>query len=272
MKIIFLIATDSIRALLHQRLLLGLMVASLALTVFFSITLSNARKNISESFSDDQVITNAFTGSARTNMVEQRKFREQMDRASSTMQAGFYGITSFGGSLVALFIFSTAVASEIRKGTIRLTLSKPVSRIQFLLGKYLGGVAVMAGYALVSGLAFFIFSQTQNVELSPAIKWSPWLMFCEQLMLGSLAMLLSLFMHPLIAAVLAYFAGNGFYSLNNPLYYILPSYKDFNVFFQVLEGSFIHFKDVVFLSLYAADFVIIMLLLAWWRFRSKELT
>jgi ABC-type transport system involved in multi-copper enzyme maturation permease subunit len=152
-----------------------------------------------------------------------------------------------------------------------LTLSKPVSRPQFLLGKYLGGVAVMAGYAFLAGVAILIFSQSENVELNSAVKWSPWLMFCRQLMLGSLAMLLSLFMHPIIAAVLAYFAGNGFYSLHNPLYYLLPGYQDFNVFFKVLQGTLISFKEVVFLSLYAADFVIIMLLLALWRFRKKEL-
>jgi len=273
MKIIFLVAGDSIYALLHQRLLLGLMLASLALTIFFSVVMSKARNQITQSFSDNQPMTNsfAFGGTNQMSQADQRKFREQVEQASSGIQAGFYGITSFGGSLVALFIFSTAVASEIRRGTIRLTLSKPVSRHQFLLGKYLGGVAVMAGYALVSGVAILIFSQTQNVELNSAIKWSPWLMFCRQLMLGSLAMLLSLFMHPIIASVLAYFAGNGFYSLHNPLYYLLPGYQDFNVFFKVLEGSLINFKDVVYLSLYATDFVIIMLLLALWRFRTKEL-
>jgi hypothetical protein len=78
-------------------------------------------------------------------------------------------------------------------------------------------------------------------------------------------------MHPLIAGALAYFAGNGFYSLDNPLYYLLPSYQDFNVIFKVLQGTLIHGTDVLWLSLYAADFVIIMLLLALWRFRTKEL-
>ena len=57
-----------------------------------------------------------------------------------------------------------------------------------------------------------------------------------ELMLGLLAMLLSLFMHPIIASVLAFVAGNGFYSSPNPLYFILPSYKDFNAFFQVLQA------------------------------------
>jgi ABC-type transport system involved in multi-copper enzyme maturation permease subunit len=286
MKIIWHIAADSIRSLLHQRLLLGLMLATLALTIFFSITMSVTRKNINARYIDETVTnsvtaTNGVSAAGQGNIppaatngmseADQRQFRESMESASSSIQAMFYQVGSFGGSLVALFIFSTAVAGEIRKGTIRLTLSKPVSRTQFLLGKYLGGVVVMAGYALISSAAILLFAQTQKLELGEAIQWAPWLMFCRQLMLGSLAMLLSLFMHPMIASVFAFIAGNGLYSPPNPLYFILPSYKDFNVFFQVLQGSLMHLKDVAFLSLYAVDFVAIMLLLALWRFRAKEL-
>ena len=89
-------------------------------------------------------------------------------------------------------------------------------------------------------------------------------------MLGSLAMLLSLFMHPIIGCVLAFIAGNGMYSSANPIYYILPSYKPFNVFEQIIQGSILNGNDVLLLTLYALDFVILMLLLAWWRFQRKE--
>ncbi|HVM62678.1 MAG TPA: ABC transporter permease subunit [Verrucomicrobiae bacterium] len=271
MKTISLIAADSIRGLLHQRLLLGLMLACLGLTVFFSIALAKTRKNITSSFSDGKGGANMSTVTNRMSETEQRQFRESMENASSMMQAFFYQVASFGGSLVALFIFGTAVSSEIRRGTIRLTLSKPVSRTQFLLGKYLGGVAVMAGYAVIATLAILVFAQSEKVDLSPAMNWAPWLMFCRQLMLGSVAMLLSLFFHPIIAAVLAFAAGNGLCSTSNPLYYILPSYQDFNVFFQVFQGTLMHLHDVVMLSLYALDFVVIMLMLALWRFHRKEL-
>ena len=271
MKTILLITTDGIRALIHQRLLVGLMLASLAVTVAFSVFLNSARTHVTESFSEERIASGAYQGKEPMSESDKRKLREQLEGASSFFQAGFYFVASFGGSMVALFIFSTAVASEIRRGTIRLTLSKPVSRTQFLLGKYLGGVAVMATYAVIAGLAIFVFAQSQGLELNPAVKWSPWLMFCEQLMLGSVAMLLSLFMHPFIASVLAFFAGNGFYSPPNPLYFILPSYSDFGVGLDVLQGTLINWQDVALLSLYAFDFVAIMLLLAMWRFRTKEL-
>ena len=271
MKTTLLVAVDGIRQLIHQRLLVALMLASLALTIAFSVMLSSAQKHVTESFSDERVITESHKGKEPLTESERRKLHEQMESMSSMFQAGFYGVILFGGNIVALFIFSTAVSSEIRRGTIRLTLSKPVSRTQFLLGKYLGGVAVMASYALIVSVAILAFAQSQGMELNPAIKWSPWLMFCEQLMLGSLALLLSLFMHPIIASVLALFAGNGFYSPPNPLYFILPSYSDFGVFFDVLRGTLIEWTDVALLSLYAFDFVAIMLLLAMWRFRTKEL-
>lgn len=271
MKTILLIAVDAIRALIHQRLFVGLVLASLALTIAFSVLLNSARQHVTESFSEDGVASGAGDGREQMSESDRRKLQAQLGTMSSMFQAGFYGVASFGGSMVALFIFSTAVASEIRRGTIRLALSKPVSRTEFLLGKYLGGVAVMASYALIAGLAILVLAEAGGLDLNPAVKWSPWLMFCEQLMLGSLALLLSLFMHPFVASVLAFFAGNGFYSPPNPLYFILPSYSDFGVFFEVLQGSLVDWKDVALLSLYAFDFVAIMLLLAMWRFRTKEL-
>ena len=143
-----------------------------------------------------------------------------------------------------MFIFSTTLASEIRKGTIRVTLSKPVSRPQYLLGKFLGGVVVMFVYTVTASLAMVLFAESQTVELSPAIRYAPWLMFCRQLMLGSVAMLLSLFMHPLVASVVGFFASDSMLRPPNPLYFILPSYGRFNVVFQVMMGSLIEVGEV----------------------------
>jgi ABC-type transport system involved in multi-copper enzyme maturation permease subunit len=288
-KTTLLIAADSIRALLHQRLLLGLMLIALAMIAVFSAVLIAQRKVMTHAIIDESAADAPAGGNAagnpdaggakvrspageqRLSKEQRQKLAEGMDQMSSMFQAAFYQVASFGGSLVALFIFSTAVAAEIRKGTIRITLTKPVSRTQYLLGKYLGGMAVMAGYALIASAAIVLFARFGRFELSPAMRYAPWLMFCRQLMLGSLAMLLSLFVHPFLASVLAFFAGNGLYSPGNPLFYILPSYKAFNLFGEMLQGALMNGKDVVLLSLYAVDFVILMLLFALWRFRAKEL-
>ena len=293
MRTTFLIAADSIRALLRQRLLLGLMLAALALIAIFSAVLISQRKLMTMAAIDRSAANEVADESAPAKPTapspaaparpkapravsslskeDRKKLAENMDQMSSMFQATFYQVASFGGSLVSLFIFSTAVAGEIRRGTIRITLTKPVSRPQYILGKYLGGVAVMAGYALIASAAIMLFAKFGEMELSPAMKFAPWLMFCRQLMLGSLAMLLSLFVHPFLGAVLAFFAGNGLYGKWNPLYYLLPSYSAFNLFGQMLSGALVSGHDVLILSLYALDFVILMLAFAWWRFRTKEL-
>jgi hypothetical protein len=298
-KTTLLIARDTIRGLLHQRLLLGLMLIALGLIAIFSVVLIGQRKVMTSSFvaqaaanAPDEPAATAGTGPVHVTLAaapadgatakpstatrqlspeDRKKLAEQMDQVSSIFQGLFYQVGSFGGSLVALFIFSTAVAAEIRQGTIRITLTKPVSRAQYLLGKYLGGIAVMAAYALLASAAMILFARFGKFELSPAMRFAPWLMFCRQLMLGSLALLLSLFVHPFLAAILAFFAGNGFYGHGNPLFYLFPSYSPFNVFTRLLAGTLIDGRDVLLLSLYAADFVILMLLLALWRFRTKEL-
>jgi ABC-type transport system involved in multi-copper enzyme maturation permease subunit len=231
--------------------------------------MGRTRDNITTSFSATEMETNS-PGFPKMSEDDRKRMNEAMEQGSSMIQGFFYAASSFGGSLVALFIFSTAVSSEIRRGTIRLTLSKPVSRLQYLLGKYLGGVAVMAAYAVIASLAILLFSASSHVELSPIMKYAPWLMFCRQLMLGSLAMLLSLLMHPAIGCVISFVAGNGLYSTGNPLYYLLPSYAPFNVFVQIVQGNVLKGSDVVLLTLYAVDFIILMLLLSWWRFRTKE--
>jgi ABC-type transport system involved in multi-copper enzyme maturation permease subunit len=255
MNTLGLLVTDTVRSLLRRRLLLGLMLAVLGLTLTFAWVFG-------------QVVPKINARSSQQDTVQIRRSQETM---GSMVQAFFYGATSFGGSLVAMAIFGTAVSEEIRKGTVRITLSKPVSRAQFLTGKYLGGVAVMAAYALLTSAALFAFAKMSKLALPPVYFFAPWLMFCRQLMLGALTMMLSLLMNPFVAAVLAYFAGNGFYGDHNPLYYLLPSYDLFNTFGHVMAGTLITGHDVLLRSLYAFDFVAVMLLLALWRFRTKEL-
>ncbi|HEY3915791.1 MAG TPA: ABC transporter permease subunit [Verrucomicrobiae bacterium] len=269
MNVIFLIARDSIKDLLHQRILIGLMLVSFAMTVLFSFMANQTRNSISNQYDLGSAETNS---PAFKNMNDQdrRKMAEQMEQGMNAIQGFFYAATSFGGSLVALMIFSTAVTSEIRRGTIRLTLSKPVTRLQYLLGKYFGGIVVMAAYAIIASIAVLAFSASEHVDLGPAMRYAPWLMFCRQLMLGSLAMLLSLFVHPAIGGILAYIAGNGLYSTGNPLYYLLPSYAPFNIFAALISGEVLNGSDVAYLTLYALDFVILMLLFALWRFYKKE--
>ena len=266
MRVIFLIAADSIRALLHQRLLVAVMLLTLILTILFSVLLNDIQEKILE-----QAEAVPEMNEQETNEAELESVRHDMDAAGSFVLAVFYWLTGVACTIVALFVCGTAVAGDLRRGTLSMVLAKPLSRAQFLLGKYCGAIAVVFGYSALIGVTLTIFTYANQFDLSPAARFAPWLIFCQSIMAGSVVLFLSLLMHPLIAAILAFFASAGFLSSPNPFYFILPSYDRFNVFLQIFEGTLIPLEDVLILTLYALDVAAIFLLLALWWFRHKEL-
>jgi hypothetical protein len=296
MNALLVITADSIRALLHQRALIALMLALLGMTISVGVMLNKVGSHVSEALEQEQA---ADSHTQTPQDTESGKKPEQAptaqdqqhskaspeeieESADQEMQEMWEGIgtevqvlyllgASFGGSLVALFVFCTAVSSEIRKGTIRVTLAKPISRTQFLLGKYFGGLVVMGGYWILATTLLLIFVHFQQITLSPAMRAAPWLTLCQHLMLGSVGLLFSLYMHPFVAAVVAFFAIADWFSPPNPLYYILPSYDAYSSLSDVLLRNLIPFEDVAWLTLYAFDFTIIVLVLAVWRFRTQEI-
>lgn len=296
MNALLIIAADSIRALLHHRALLALMLALLGLTVSIGVMLNKVGSHVSEALeqeqaADSQIQSPQDTESGRkpeqapaaqdqqqseanpegTEESADQEMQEMWEGIGTGIQMLYLFGASFGGSLVALFVFCNAVSSEIRKGTIRVTLAKPISRTQFLLGKYFGGLVVMGGYWILATALLLVFVHLQQITLSPAMQVAPWLTLCQHLMLGSVGLLFSLYMHPFVAAVLAFFATADWFSPPNPLYYILPSYDAYSSLGDIFFRNLIPLEDVVWLTLYAFDFTISVLVLAVWRFRTQEL-
>ncbi len=65
------------------------------------------------------------------------------------------GSIRFFGMLIAIFLGTRLIPDEIEKRTIYTLLAKPVTRTQFMLGKYLGGLATVISNVLVMGLTFY---------------------------------------------------------------------------------------------------------------------
>jgi len=296
MNVLLIIAADSIRALLHHRALLALMLALLGLTASIGVMLNRVGSHVSEALEQEQATDphaqapqdtasgkkpeqapatqDQQQSEANSEEIEEdadQEMQEMWEGIGTEIQVLYFLGASFGGSLVALFVFCNAVSSEIRKGTIRVTLAKPISRTQFLLGKYCGGLVVMGGYWILATILLLVFAHSQQITLSPAMQAAPWLTLCQHLMLGSVGLFFSLYMHPFVAGVLAFFATADWFSPPNPLYYILPSYEAYSSLRDIFLRNLMPLEDVVWLTLYAFDFTIIVLLLALWRFRTQEL-
>ena len=70
------------------------------------------------------------------------------------------GSIRFFGMLIAVFLGTRLIPDEIEKRTIYTLLSKPVTRTQFLLGKFFGGLAtVISNVALMGAMLQVAFAR-----------------------------------------------------------------------------------------------------------------
>lgn len=284
MNTVFLIARDSVRATLHHRVLLAVMLVVAIITLLFSLVLSTQLEALSGQAPTPPPAAapgnpqadggpQGGSGDAQTGQSLQ-----DMQRVRSEALQGFNGFLVFGGSLLAIFMGATAVSGDIRRGSIAMILSRPVTRGQYLAGKLAGIAVVLLGYTMLASAALAAFIFAHQLEAVPAVRYAPWLMFCQSLVYASAAFALSMVMHPTLAGVLTFFVRAGwfsqFFSPPNPLYYlyfVLPSYAPFDVTGQFRTGDLIRAGDVGMLTLYAVNVAAALLLIAMWRFRAREI-
>jgi ABC-type transport system involved in multi-copper enzyme maturation permease subunit len=66
--------------------------------------------------------------------------------------AGLFGVANIA-SLLAIFMAAGTIAQEVDQGTLYAIVSKPVARWQVVVGKWLGGAAMLAVYVAITALA-----------------------------------------------------------------------------------------------------------------------
>ena len=103
--------------------------------------------------------------------------------------------------LIAVLIGTGLVYKEIDKKTIYTLLAKPISRWQFLLGKFLGLVSIL--FVLTASMAVIflvvVFAHTSKIEggLILAVLF----IFLELVLVTAVAMLFSCFSTPILSSV-----------------------------------------------------------------------
>jgi ABC-type transport system involved in multi-copper enzyme maturation permease subunit len=120
-------------------------------------------------------------------------------------------IMSFSGLLISVFIGISLVQKEIQKRTVLTLLSKPIYRIEFIVGKYFGLLAVITvNLALLTGIFYLILWATHS---SPSLDLlqAVYLIFCEMAIVIAVALLFSSFSSPVLSALFTlgiYIAGH----------------------------------------------------------------
>lgn len=198
------------------------------------------------------------------------------------------GCIHFFGVLITIFIGIGLLFREMEKRTVYLILSKPVSRYQFLIGKFTG-LAFTLLIVLCLLVVTFYFVLFLKGEPSPRFLLAFYMIYLEWLLIAGIAILFSSFSTPLLSTMLTFacfVAGHLTESLLmlekriasvtanfilSTLYYILPNLEMFNIRTQIVHD--LPFARNLFAetTLYGFLYLATLLLLSIRIFYKKDL-
>lgn len=196
---------------------------------------------------------------------------------------------SLTGLLLAVFIGAGMLGTEISSKTVYGILTKPVSRSQFIFGKFLGLVTtLMLNFVLIS-LVFFAAIVFMGAEVKLSIVNAILLLAVEMILIVSAAIFFSSFTTSILAAIFTI----GFYisgHLNDlvdigtrqqesavwqmalkGLYYLLPNLEHFNIRSRVVYDLMVPSDFVAGAVCYGILYAVLLLLLASVVFSRKDL-
>lgn len=209
--------------------------------------------------------------------------------------------TALFGLFIAVFIGIGLVSKEVERRSIYALLAKPVSRPQFIAGKYAGlaltlavNVAVMSA-ALYVVLAYMAWVEPPHLKAAweapatdPALLKAIFLIFIELLLVTAVALFFSSFSSPILSAALTfglYIAGHFNADLRNfehvvdsapavwlarGLYHVLPDFSAFDVKLQVVHGLPVTAGYVLTTAAYGACYIAALLLGAMVIFSRRD--
>ncbi|MBN1288472.1 MAG: ABC transporter permease subunit [Actinobacteria bacterium] len=199
-------------------------------------------------------------------------------------------VTSLFGLILTLALCITQITGEVTRKTVYNLFAKPVSRLQYIVGKYVGILLALAVILMILGLEVMVLIVLRLGLFSPSILLGIFAIFLECAVIAAFCLLLSTFTKPAVNAVvtlLFYFfchmkstflfehinqgGSGGPAILYYPLYYVLPNLENFNVFRRIGYGEAIPVSLVFQLTLYAAGFVLLMGTTSYLIFRRKDL-
>ena len=196
---------------------------------------------------------------------------------------------SIFGLLIAIFVGIGLVYKEIQRRTIYTLLAKPISRGQFLIGKYLGlALTIILNVAVMSAVLLALLI----IYADPVVNWevgkAVFLILVELMLITAVAVFFSTFSTPTLSAMFTlgiYIVGR-FSSdlvalssrsenivlkyLTMALHYLLPNLEKFDV-----EGLVVHWIPLRFARNMGAHikwfpYIIFLLVAAVLIFRRRE--
>jgi ABC-type transport system involved in multi-copper enzyme maturation permease subunit len=204
---------------------------------------------------------------------------------------GLSAISIFG-IIMAIFIGVGLVYKEMEKRTLYSLLAKPLRRWEFLFGKFAGLLLTLAVNTslMTLGLAGTLYYVRHRFERSDAaILVAVYFILLELALITALALFFSCFSSPMLSTLYTlgiYIAGvfapdikGASEYTQNPaiaagarlVYYLLPNFHNFNLIAAAAHGETIPFTLIWHNTLYAALYVMLILVAASAVFSGRNL-
>jgi len=200
---------------------------------------------------------------------------------------GLVAISLFG-LVVTVFVAASLVRKEVEKRTVFIIFSKPVSRGEFIWGKFLGLGATML--IVITGMGLFLFALAWAVSKDPSgsLLLASLLIFVQLLVVMAVTILFSTVTSAILASMLGicvYAAGQLSHNVlsltrlgqsgltkvvSRAVFYAIPNLSAIDIRAPILGEGAVRWTSVGAWVAYLAAYLVLALLLATWIFRRKE--
>jgi ABC-type transport system involved in multi-copper enzyme maturation permease subunit len=192
------------------------------------------------------------------------------------------------GVLIVIFVGSRIFHQEIERKTIFSIMSKPVSPLEFVTGKFLGLYYLIVIVQILLFVIFIIFCKLYLRAVDIYLLNVLYFFLFEFLLLDALVIFLSCFMSPLtsgiISLLLFFIAHLTFYlrtltqilkvpalaAILNFLYYVLPNFSVFNIKSSVVYHFPITINSYLLAVSYSLLYSLILIIFSSFLYSRKE--
>jgi ABC-type transport system involved in multi-copper enzyme maturation permease subunit len=198
-------------------------------------------------------------------------------------------LVSILGILLIILFGASSFYRERERGIMSALLAKPVNRVDFILGKYLGTAVTVISVMILMAVMHIVVMLMSGVELNTNIFWAFHLALIEASLIASIMAFFSSFSTPVLGSFftvcvvvsgslskdLLGFAeqfGTGVFKLMAQVgYYILPNLSLFNVRQEAVHGLPLPEGFIYSVTIYGTFYTLFMLFLSALIFRKRDM-
>jgi ABC-type transport system involved in multi-copper enzyme maturation permease subunit len=203
-----------------------------------------------------------------------------------------FGLTGiyFFNAIIALFLGTTSFFKDVDRKVIYFIISKPVSRAQFLLGKFFGLCMVLLITTAILGIAYVGLIAYEHGGFDTLGLMAIFMQFLEMALFIAFAIFVSTFSSSLLSIVYTsavFFLGHVVsalltdastikisgikYILVEIFYYIFPNLEKFDVRNLAIHQVAMPFLSFALALAYAIAYITMLLSASVWIFNKKEI-